>query len=277
MPKNNWKNYERHPESAEYENISGKKWERFVNNLKTHGIVNRRTVKLWEGKVGDGWQLYRACLEADVEPAFEEVVLPKGMTFGEWIETVQDLRRHESQERQMQRAEHRRERVVAKRQEGKSTREIAKDEGVSQSTVQSDLRKSTEQGCSVEPPSGTVVGQDGKKRPAKRQPVKCERCTRLNLQVPDCPQCEEARQNKKKPTREPGDDSQAEKEEKQAKRSNGKAVFDDRKIEDAYGKLARLFNDRATAHGHQKHSGWTKVREHLNSLVTAWKAWQKER
>jgi hypothetical protein len=53
-------------------------------------------------------------------------------------------------------------RVVEARQQGKSTRAIAGEEGISQSQVVADLKEAGEQGCSPEPVAGTVVGKDGK-------------------------------------------------------------------------------------------------------------------
>jgi hypothetical protein len=75
-------------------------------------------------------------------------------------------RRHLSlEELQVLRGE-RIERVAESRLEGKSTRQIAEEEGVSQKQVRLDLEKATEEGYSVEPKNGRVNGRDGKSRPA---------------------------------------------------------------------------------------------------------------
>jgi hypothetical protein len=59
-------------------------------------------------------------------------------------------------------------RVAEARRRGMSTRTIAEQEGVSQTQVVADIRKATEQGCSIAPKGGEVTGKDGKKRPARR-------------------------------------------------------------------------------------------------------------
>ena len=58
-----------------------------------------------------------------------------------------------------------------KRIEGKSTRQIAAEVGVSRSTVQNVIDEPTEQNCSVETPA-EVIGKDGKKRKARK--TECE-------------------------------------------------------------------------------------------------------
>jgi len=158
-----WKELTRHPLSAEYPDLTGKAWDGFVENLKAHGIVGKRKVVLYEGKVIDGWQLHRACVEANLEPTYEQLKLAPGMTAEAYVETVNDHRRHETPDQAMKRAEARRERVAAARQEGKSIRTIAADEGVSKSQVERDLGSTA-----VTVPGGTVTGQDGRRQPAAK-------------------------------------------------------------------------------------------------------------
>lgn len=59
------------------------------------------------------------------------------------------------------------ERVAEAREDGKSLRAIAEEEGVSVTQVRDDLDAATVQGCTVEPKDGKVKGKDGKVRPAK--------------------------------------------------------------------------------------------------------------
>lgn len=166
-----WRRVQRHPESAAYADITGREWEDYLANLRVNGIENGRKVMIFEGKVADGWQLYRACIACNVKPTFAAVVLKKGQTINEWVATVNDRRRHESPEQLMHRAEMRRERVAAARAEGQSTRTIAEAEGVSQQTVLRDLEQATDTGVSVEPQGGKVIGKDGKERPAHQDPI----------------------------------------------------------------------------------------------------------
>jgi hypothetical protein len=153
----NWKNYERHPLSAAYPDITGPAFERLIDNLKVHGILGNRHVVLFHGQVLDGWQLLQACIAANVKPPIKN--LPKGVDPTVWVETFNDHRRHEPMEVLMARAEERRKRVAQLRAEGKSTTAIADEVGVSQTQVQRDLAK-----AQVNPPV-KVTGQDGKHYP----------------------------------------------------------------------------------------------------------------
>lgn len=45
-------------------------WSRFRESIRTHGLLV--PIVLYEGKILDGWQRYRACQELGVEPAFTE-------------------------------------------------------------------------------------------------------------------------------------------------------------------------------------------------------------
>ncbi len=113
------------------------------------------------------------------------------------------------------------ERVAEARQQGKTTREIAETEGVSQTQVQRDLN--TAESESVEPGGGStetngtpaspkVKGKDGKsyasrKRPPKKPPKPCERCGRIG--APSCTACKKKFPHgfpKPAKDREPGSD-----------------------------------------------------------------------
>jgi hypothetical protein len=167
MTPKNWKKLERHPLSAEYRDISGRAWDRFVSNLRENGLIGRRPVVIHDGKVLDGWQLLRGCIEAGIKPKF--IALPEGIDPQTFVETANDHRRHETQEAAVKRIEDRRERVAAARRQGKSLRVIADEEGVSEKTVRGDLAVSTAEGYAVEPEGGKVKSKDQKTRPAKNK------------------------------------------------------------------------------------------------------------
>jgi hypothetical protein len=150
--------------SAEYPNIGGPAWDEFVASFRLNGILNDRRVTLHEGRVLDGWQLLRGCIEADIKPKFQG--LPEGVDPEVFVAVMNDRRRHEDAETMRKRAQARRERVAAARAAGQSTRAIAEQQGVSQTQVQRDLKEATEPGGSVEPPGGKITGKDGKRRKA---------------------------------------------------------------------------------------------------------------
>lgn len=158
-----WRTYERHPLSAEYTDLEGPAWERFLGGVRDRGIINGRKIILFEGKILDGWQLYRACLETDTEPEFQEK--PDDIEAEEYVRTVNDDRRHETQEVAMRRASARRERVAELRKQGNSLPSIAETVGVSVGQVQRDIATvQTLSGDKVAPKGGSVTGKDGKKR-----------------------------------------------------------------------------------------------------------------
>jgi hypothetical protein len=255
-----WKTLERHQLSKRYPDLKGQAWKDFLQNFRECGVLDRSVV-IYEGMVLDGWQFYRACLECDLKPKF--INLPKGMDPEVFVETKNDHRRHEGEEAAGKRIAERRERVAAAREAGKSLRAIADHEDIAVSTVQEDLEKeSTVRGGTVVPSDGKVTGQDGRVRtatPAQPQQILCDRCQRTGP-VKDCPNCEKARN----------------KPQRTAQKKSGSIKFDDRKITDMIGKLARLFNDRAQALGLQKSKGWADIREKMDHLISAFDRWQLE-
>lgn len=187
-----WKELERHPLSAEYEDILGPAWDRFIANLHRVGILNERKITLYEGKVLDGWQLLRGCIQLNIEPDFQ--TLPEHADPQAFVITMQDHRRHESAERIAKRIADRRARVTDARVNGESLRTIAEKEEVSQETVRNDLKASTVKGLTVDPPNHVITGKDGKKRELQKQ-ILCSRCARVGA-VKNCPQCAAASKEK---------------------------------------------------------------------------------
>ena len=53
----NWKQLLRHPLSADYEDLTGREWQLFVDGVRKYGILGNRAITLYEGKIIDGWQL----------------------------------------------------------------------------------------------------------------------------------------------------------------------------------------------------------------------------
>jgi hypothetical protein len=164
MKTRDWKTYQRHPLSAAYPDLVGRPRERLLANLRQYGIINGRKVTLYQGMILDGWQIYQGCLETGKEPEFQE--LPAHVPAEAFIEIVNDARRHETPEMVDRRVEERRQRIVQSRSQGKSTRTIAEEEGISQMQVRRDLKASGETG--VSPDQERVAGRDGKSYAAAR-------------------------------------------------------------------------------------------------------------
>lgn len=234
-----WRTFERHPLSGEYLDLDGPRFDRMAEVIKERGIANNRKITLHDGKVLDGWQLYRACIVADVKPEFQDV--PKKWTPEEYVEAMNDLRRHESAEQEAKRIEARRQRVVEARESGKSIRTIAEEEGVSRGSVENDLKEAPGVlGKTPGPEGGKVTGRDGKSYEASKPPVPkpeapepalCNRCSRNHRTgipvVKGCRACMAA-QKEAMDGREPGDDSRSEAEARQrngAPPKNGAEAF----------------------------------------------------
>lgn len=163
--------YDRHPLSAQYDNLEGEAWDDFLQGVKANGVLNGRKIILHDGKILDGWQLYRACKELGTKVEFK--TLPLDVDPEEFVSTVNDRRRHESQAAALARVAKRREAVAALRSEGKSLRGIASEVGVSQQQVKRDLEAvETNPGVTpvtVENPP-KIVGKDGKKYKNPKKP-----------------------------------------------------------------------------------------------------------
>lgn len=223
-----WKTINRHPLSAEYRDITGPAWFRFVLKMK-RGFMSRFPIILHEGMVLDGWQRLRACIETDIEPAFD--VLPEGADPAEYVETVNDERRHETALEAAERVAARVKRVAEARAEGKTLRTIAKEEGVSHETIRKDAEAvvnqlttdsespetsarpdvSNSSGPPQPPEPPKVTGSDGKKYDASKPKPTCEKCTRakrVGQKLPrTCAECKELRKKPKaaEPSKEPDD------------------------------------------------------------------------
>lgn len=259
-----WKQLERHPLSSEYADITGDDWIKFVADLREFGIVGQRKITLHEGKILDGYQLHRGCVEVNIKPDFQG--LPRGMTAEKFVEITNENRRHESQEVRVKRAADRRQRVAEARQRGESLRALAQAENVSVSTIRDDLNILECAGGTVQPTSGVVNSRDGVQRPATTA-ILCDRCRRTGA-VKDCPKCKEARAAN-------GIGGQGRTEVKKAARKHkqGAPIFDDKIITEMLSKLAKAMNERSKVHGGETKE-YKDVRERFNDLSAAFKRWQ---
>jgi hypothetical protein len=138
--------------------------------IRCNGVITPIIVDEHDGVI-DG--AHRVTIAAEVGRTNVPVAVRTGLTHAQKTVLAIKLnsdRRQMSPETIKRLKAERVKRVAAARRQGKSTREIAAEEGISQSQVVADLKAATEQGCSVEPQDGRVKGKDGKKRPAARKP-----------------------------------------------------------------------------------------------------------
>jgi hypothetical protein len=171
-----WRELRRHPLSAEYPDLPADEGKRMRDGLKEYGNIGDRRITLFKGLVLDGWQFLQACIGERIEPKFQELADGDPAAF---VEILNDTRRHEDMEMMRLRAEKRRERVVAARQQGQSIRTIAKAENVSPSTIHSDLNTPGVQGEHL---PENVAGSDGKTYSAT-QPRLIPELAQIDLQA----------------------------------------------------------------------------------------------
>lgn len=141
--------FERHPLSAEYDDLTGTEWEEFLDGFR-NGVLPGKEITLLEGKVLDGWQRYRACKELGLEIGTKE--MPAGRTPRAYVRVENRLRRHASKAEEKKRIKKRIERVVEAREAGDSFRTIAEREGVTQTQVQRDLEAAKKSGVTYVTP-----------------------------------------------------------------------------------------------------------------------------
>jgi len=73
--------HERHPISADFPQMEGDRFDLLVESIRRRGYDSNEPITLFQGKVLDGWNRYRAALQTGVEPditvfdgSFEEAV-----------------------------------------------------------------------------------------------------------------------------------------------------------------------------------------------------------
>lgn len=242
-----------HPHAASYPLLEGEEYEAFKEDINRNGQREAVKYRIMGGKKQglDGRNRERACRDLGIRCRTQQVTVRDDKVKA-YIDSQNLHRRHLTREQRQARAQ-------AMRVEGQSSRQIAANLGVSQTTVINDLKDANisagEQNCSPDnsngsrtsaiPPAaeqGTVIGQDGKSYPANKRPD-ADRVTNQ----------EERRQPRKKP---------------------GKPLFDDRTIDTSLKKLAKAFHERAKAVGET--TGYFEVRQMWEALQTAWKRWQLE-
>ena len=145
--------YEFHPLADEYPMLTGWVYEKLKADLKENGQINR--IALWQCKILDGRNRYKALMELDIEPVFKEMKFKSDEEARAWVRSMNDRRRHESLDVVKARSE-RKAKVAELRKEGKSTRAIAEEVGVSQKTIVQDIQGDTTVSPEPEPSANAV-------------------------------------------------------------------------------------------------------------------------
>ncbi len=178
--------------------MKGVEYEELKASIQSRGVELPALYRIKDGKPEylDGRNRARACDELGIELPTKKVVVADE-DVEEFIDSCNVHRRHLSASVQESKRKERIARVSAMRQEGKSTREIAQAEGVSQPQVLRDLKTATDTGVSVQPTNGVVNSLDGVQRPANQpERLLCERCKRTGP-TKGCAGCTDL--NRKKP------------------------------------------------------------------------------
>jgi hypothetical protein len=241
-----WRDLERHPLSKEYGDIEGSAWERFVAHTRKHGVVRRKVILVPgpDGKslVVDGWQLQKACVELGKKPIYGGI--PEGMSVEEYVEMVNDNRRHEPPEVTEKRIAKRREREAKLRDKGMSLRDIAEQEGVDEGTVRRDLKNKEDSPKKNKEDSPNSAHENGDSGSKKDQKTKENGESGAARAAPEENHEETPKEEQEKTTT--GRDG---KTYTPKKKTTGKVLFDDRKFRDYVGRAAPMCDARARVYG----------------------------
>lgn len=154
-----------HPLADDYDLLEGDDFEELCQSIQENGLDEDGIIVLYEGMILDGRNRYRACRKAGVEPRFRNYDPERdGAEPAEFVRRRNDPRRHDPLTIRQRRRKARIERIAEARGRGESLRTIAERENVSEKQVREDIKD----GPKVEPPSGRIIGLDGKSHPAKK-------------------------------------------------------------------------------------------------------------
>jgi hypothetical protein len=187
---------EKIPPMSEAQFQDGLQFTKAAGKIFNPGIVLK-------GELVDCRHRMRWCMELELPFPVREFDPKIDGDLERFIEAQNEIRRHEEPEVLANRRYERRMRIAEKKKEGKSDRQIAKEEGISQSQVQRDLKKASQlpPPGSTEPDSETVTGTDGKKykprktvaqkKAAKEGADRKRKEKKAQLKIADVPEAEE--------------------------------------------------------------------------------------
>jgi transposase len=190
------KELEFHEAAEQYPLMPEPELVRLVDDMKDNGFDPRFKIAMYDGKILDGRNRYIASNRAGIKAEF--VPIPKSVDPQLYVQRANEHRRHLTTEWLHAKRQERIERVSEAVSNGKSTREIAKGERVSQSQVIRDLESAGKTTSKQSEPYGSP-----EKKPdsplTKAGPVICETCKRKGTKngYPDCAMCATAREQAK--------------------------------------------------------------------------------
>lgn len=142
-------NYPHHPAADKYPMMDGEAYKAFKEDIRVNG--QRLSIYVQNGEIVDGRNRQKACQELGIPAIYEEI---EGDPY-DLAESLNLHRRHLTKDQ-------RQDLILKKRAEGKSTRQIAEEVGVSKDTVARTVANET-----VDLPT-EITGKDGKKRKARK-------------------------------------------------------------------------------------------------------------
>lgn len=169
-----WRNFPRHPAGEDYGDLSDKLAKRMQEGIEQYGVMQRPVVLKRESDgmfVLDGWQMYQACIVVDVQPPFVELV--GGIDTEDFVEIKNDFRRHETMPERMKRCRARTRKMKVDIGTGSSVKEAAAAAGIGIAQAYRDLA-----------------------------PLRCEKCTELDVTGDDCIKCQLLRMDDSEPEEE---------------------------------------------------------------------------
>jgi len=153
--KNSQREFEDHPLAAIFPLMEGEEFKALEDSIRK-GWIQGEAITIYEGKILDGRNRYRAAKKIGFCPRTKEY---EGNDPEQFVIAQNLHRRHLTPEQKIKVAEKRRELVKSLKAEGKSTREIARATGVSQSQAQRDVDKLKES----EPPGSPEKSQQNQR------------------------------------------------------------------------------------------------------------------
>ena len=150
-------NYEWHPLSMAFRMMTAEEYAEFLSDIRANGL--RDAVVLYQGKILDGRNRYKACQEAGIVPHFIEFV-GDDEAAERFVESKNAHRRHLSVEERLDRV-----RKKLKADPEKSNRVIAEETKTDRETVQKERKKLEEAG--EIPQTEARKGKDERKQTVK--------------------------------------------------------------------------------------------------------------